>query len=70
MILLLISKKYLTTTILNNHDKLVKLCKQNLTTQNEAYSIIYDNNIKNYTIVKYANFSNYLESMRINILAK
>ena len=66
---MLISKKYLTTTILDNHDKLVKLCKQNLTTLSEAYSIIYDNNIKNYTIVKYANFSNYLESMTINILA-
>ena len=67
---MLISRKYLTTTILNNQDKTLKLCKTNIIgIQKNIYSIIYDNNIKNYTLVNYSNFQNYLGSIGISILA-
>ena len=67
---MLISRKYLTTTILNNQDKTLKLCKTNIIgIQNNVYSIIYNNNIKNYTLVNYSNFQNYLGSIGISILA-
>ena len=64
---ILISKKYLTTTIFNNHDYTLRLCNTDiLSEQTNAYSLIYNNG---YQIVNYNNFTNYKESIDISILA-
>ena len=68
---MLISKKKLTTTILNNHDNKIKLCKTDiLSHQTYPYAMIYDNKIKDYKLVNYKNFENYYKSVDISILAK
>ena len=64
---MLISKHYLTTTILNNKKKIMKKCFENfLGTQDNSYSLIYNNDTNNYQIVNYSNFKNYQKSSNIS----
>ena len=67
---MLISKKYLSTTILNNNNNSITKCYENiLSKQTNAYSIIFNNDTNNYQLVNYSNFTNYSGSINISISA-
>ena len=64
---MLISKYLLATTILNNKEKTMKICfKYIFGTQDNSYSLIYNNDTNNYQIVNYNNFKNYQKSSNIS----
>ena len=63
---MLVSRSYLTTTILHNSNKSITLCGKNIFPfQVNIYSIIYNNG---YQYVNYTNFMNYLECNDISKL--
>ena len=64
---MLISRLYLSTTILSNNKKELKKCKKNeFSQQNDVYSIIYNNG---YQLVNYNNFACYNDNINISIFA-